>query len=51
MQRLSFNKDEIVARALAANINLRTDVAGQIGISLDETTNRAKNYIAYLMYY
>ena len=36
-----FNKDEIVARALAANINLRTDVAGQIGISLDETTNRA----------
>ena len=35
------NKDEIVARALAANINLRTDVAGQISVSLDETTTRA----------
>ncbi|TRX54509.1 aminomethyl-transferring glycine dehydrogenase [Thalassomonas sp. M1454] len=35
-----FNKEEIVARALAANINLRVDVAGQIGVSLDETTNR-----------
>ena len=35
------NKDEIVARALAANINLRTDVAGQISLSLDETTTRA----------
>ena len=35
------NKDEIVARALAASINLRTDVAGQISVSLDETTKRA----------
>jgi glycine dehydrogenase len=35
------NKDEIVARALAANVNLRTDVEGQISVSLDETTTRA----------
>jgi len=35
-----FDKDAIVARALAANVNLRTDVDGQISISLDETTTR-----------
>ncbi len=38
---LTFNtndKDAIVARALAANLNLRTDVDGQISVSLDETT-------------
>jgi glycine dehydrogenase len=35
------NKEEIVARALAAGVNFRTDVAGQISISLDETTTRA----------
>jgi len=34
------NKSEIVARALAANANFRTDVDGQISISLDETTTR-----------
>ena len=34
------NKDEVVARALAADINLRTDVDGQISVSLDETTTR-----------
>ncbi len=34
------HKAEIIARALAHNINLRTDVAGQIGISVDETTTR-----------
>jgi len=34
------NKAEIVARALAANVNLRTDVDGQVSISLDETTTR-----------
>nr|WP_033078990.1 aminomethyl-transferring glycine dehydrogenase [Thalassotalea sp. ND16A] len=34
------NKDEIVARALAANVNLRTDVDGQISVSVDETTTR-----------
>ncbi|MFT5812608.1 MAG: glycine dehydrogenase [Psychroserpens sp.] len=34
------NKDEIVARALAAGVNFRTDVDGQISISLDETTTR-----------
>ncbi|QBG37242.1 aminomethyl-transferring glycine dehydrogenase [Litorilituus sediminis] len=34
------NKEEIVARALAANLNLRTDVDGQISVSLDETTTR-----------
>ena len=35
------NKDAIVARALAAGVNFRTDVDGQISISLDETTTRA----------
>ena len=42
---LTFNtdaKDEIVARALAAGVNLRTDVEGQISISVDETTTREK---------
>jgi glycine dehydrogenase len=34
------NKEEIVARALAAGVNFRTDVAGQISISVDETTTR-----------
>ncbi|RHW77402.1 aminomethyl-transferring glycine dehydrogenase [Colwellia sp. RSH04] len=34
------NKDEIVTRALAANLNLRTDVEGQVSVSLDETTTR-----------
>jgi len=34
------NKDEIVARALAANVNFRTDVEGQVSVSLDETTTR-----------
>lgn len=34
------NKEEIVARALAAELNLRTDVDGQISVSLDETTTR-----------
>ena len=34
------NKDEIVTRALAAGVNFRTDVDGQISISLDETTTR-----------
>jgi glycine dehydrogenase len=37
-----FNKDEIVARALAAGVNFRTDVEGQISISVDETTTREK---------
>ena len=40
---LTFNtekKDEIVSRALAADMNLRTDVEGQISVSLDETTTR-----------
>ncbi|NQY33790.1 MAG: aminomethyl-transferring glycine dehydrogenase [Alteromonadaceae bacterium] len=34
------NKEDIVNRALAANVNFRTDVAGQISISIDETTTR-----------
>jgi len=34
------NKDEIVNRALAADLNLRTDVEGQVSVSLDETTTR-----------
>ncbi|WP_394176818.1 aminomethyl-transferring glycine dehydrogenase [Thalassotalea litorea] len=34
------NKDDIVARALAANVNLRVDQEGKVSVSLDETTNR-----------
>lgn len=34
------NKDEIVARALTAERNLRTDLDGALGVSLDETTKR-----------
>ncbi|MFT6919732.1 MAG: glycine dehydrogenase [Cognaticolwellia sp.] len=34
------NKEEIVTRALANGANFRTDVDGQISISLDETTTR-----------
>ncbi|MCI2285130.1 aminomethyl-transferring glycine dehydrogenase [Colwellia sp. MSW7] len=42
---LTFNvdaaqKEAVVARALAASANFRTDVDGQISISLDETTTR-----------
>ncbi len=42
---LTFNlssdeKASVVARALAANINLRTDVDGQLSVSVDETTTR-----------
>ncbi|WP_057830729.1 aminomethyl-transferring glycine dehydrogenase [Colwellia sp. TT2012] len=36
------NKAEIIARALAADLNLRTDVDGQLAVSLDETTTRDK---------
>ena len=36
----SATKETIVARALAASANFRTDVEGQISISLDETTTR-----------
>jgi glycine dehydrogenase len=36
------DKEAIVVRALAANLNLRTDVDGQISLSLDETTTREK---------
>jgi glycine dehydrogenase len=35
------NKDVIVAKALAAGINLRSDLDGVLAISLDETTTRA----------
>ncbi|WOH39253.1 aminomethyl-transferring glycine dehydrogenase [Thalassotalea fonticola] len=34
------NKDEIVARSLTNGVNLRTDVDGQVSVSLDETTTR-----------
>jgi glycine dehydrogenase len=34
------SKAEIVERALTAGVNLRTDVDGQISVSLDETTTR-----------
>ncbi|MFQ3288315.1 MAG: glycine dehydrogenase [Alteromonadaceae bacterium] len=35
-----FSKEDIVVRALAADVNFRTDVEGQISISIDETTTR-----------
>ncbi|WP_102798897.1 aminomethyl-transferring glycine dehydrogenase [Bowmanella denitrificans] len=34
------NKDEVVARAIASERNLRTDLGGALGVSLDETTTR-----------
>lgn len=34
------DKDAIVARALAAGVNLRTDLDGALGVSLSETTTR-----------
>jgi len=36
----SNSKEEIVERALISGVNLRTDVEGQISISLDEATTR-----------
>jgi len=36
----SDNKAEIVERALISGVNLRTDIDGQISVSLDETTTR-----------
>ncbi|WP_340679028.1 aminomethyl-transferring glycine dehydrogenase [Paraglaciecola sp.] len=41
------NKAGIVEKALAAGINLRTDVAGVLGLSLDETTSRADLQAVY----
>lgn len=35
------SKEEIVERALISGVNLRSDVDGQISVSLDETTTRA----------
>ncbi len=35
-----FSKEDVVVRALAADVNFRTDVEGQISISIDETTTR-----------
>jgi len=35
------NKDQILANGVEAGVNLRRDLAGQVGISLDETTTRA----------
>jgi glycine dehydrogenase len=35
------SKEDIIARALTAGVNLRTDVEGQISVSLDETTTRS----------
>ncbi|MBL0711716.1 MAG: aminomethyl-transferring glycine dehydrogenase [Colwellia sp.] len=34
------NKADIIDRALDAGVNLRTDIEGQISVSLDETTTR-----------
>ena len=38
--KVTSNKQQIVSAALANNLNLRTDVDGSLGISLDETTSR-----------
>ena len=35
------SKEEIVERALISGVNLRSDVDGQVSVSLDETTTRA----------
>ncbi len=40
-------KEEIVARALANNVNFRTDVTNQISISIDETTTRDDLYTLF----
>ena len=37
---VSSNKQQIIDAALANNLNLRTDVDGSLGISIDETTSR-----------
>jgi glycine dehydrogenase len=34
------NKDEVVTAAIKKEMNLRTDLKGQVGISIDETTTR-----------
>ena len=44
------NKAAIVEKALAAGINLRTDVDGVLGISLDETTTRADLQALYAVF-
>ncbi|GAA5131371.1 aminomethyl-transferring glycine dehydrogenase [Thalassotalea piscium] len=49
---LTFNvstdlKAEIVARALAKGVNLRTDVESQISISVDETTTRENMFTLF----
>jgi glycine dehydrogenase len=38
--KVSSNRQQIIDAALANNLNLRTDVDGSLGISLDETTSR-----------
>jgi glycine dehydrogenase len=38
--KASSNKQQIIDAALANNLNLRTDVDGSLGISIDETTSR-----------
>jgi len=35
------DKDAVIKRALARGVNLRSDLAGAVGITLDETTGRA----------
>jgi glycine dehydrogenase len=35
------NKDDVVKAAVSKEMNLRTDIEGAVGISLDETTTRA----------
>lgn len=38
--KVASNKQQIITAALASNLNLRTDIDGALGISLDETTSR-----------
>ncbi|MFT2092541.1 aminomethyl-transferring glycine dehydrogenase [Paraglaciecola sp. 2405UD69-4] len=38
--KVSANKDKILSAALASNLNLRSDLEGALGISIDETTSR-----------
>ncbi|WP_289027749.1 aminomethyl-transferring glycine dehydrogenase [uncultured Paraglaciecola sp.] len=38
--KVSANKDKILSAALASNLNLRSDLDGALGISIDETTSR-----------
>mgnify|MGYP003633942664 CR=1 FL=1 len=48
--KVGAQKDAIVAKALAAGLNLRTDIEGVLAISLDETTTRADLQAVYSVF-